>query len=67
VLARPFGGLRDFFPEGDDLRYWESEEQLAAHAAALRRNGHARTRDMRTVGWRKIAERILFAVENTAT
>lgn len=64
VLARPFGGLRDFFPGGDDLRYWESEEELAAHAAALRRNGRPRIRDMRPFGWRKVAERILFAVEN---
>ncbi len=67
VLARPFGGLRDFLPEGDDLRYWSSQEELAAAAAALRSNGRPQVRDMRPFSWERIAERILFALENTLT
>jgi glycosyltransferase involved in cell wall biosynthesis len=65
VLSRPFGGLRDFLPAGDDLRYWDSHEELAAAAAALRANGHPQIRDMRPFSWERIAERILFALENT--
>jgi glycosyltransferase involved in cell wall biosynthesis len=64
VLARPFGGLRDFFPAGADLRYWNDEDELSVFAAALRVNGPPRNRDMRPFAWRRIADRILFAMEN---
>lgn len=66
VLARPFGGLRDFLPEGDDLRYFNSYEELAVMASRLRANGRPRIRDMRPFSWHRIAERILFALEDRA-
>ena len=39
--------------------------ELAAAAAALRSNGRPQIRDMRPFSWERIAERILFALENT--
>jgi glycosyltransferase involved in cell wall biosynthesis len=66
VLSRSFGGLRDFLPEGDDLGYFSSYDDLAVKAARLRANGRPRVRDMRPFSWSRIAERILFALENRA-
>jgi glycosyltransferase involved in cell wall biosynthesis len=59
VLARPFGGLRDVLAPGDDLRYFESEDEMVAHARALRRGPTPVTRDMSAFGWRSVAERIV--------
>ena len=59
VIARPFGGLRDVLPAGDDLRYFETEEEMVAQAHALRAQPRPETRDMRAFAWRAVAERIL--------
>jgi glycosyltransferase involved in cell wall biosynthesis len=63
VVARPFGGLRDFLPPGDDLRYWETEDELAAAAAALRRNGRPQVRDMHAFSWDQVVGRILETLD----
>ncbi len=59
VVARPFGGLRDFVPAGGDVRYADSEEELLAHAGALRAGPAVPVRDMSAFGWRSVAERLL--------
>jgi glycosyltransferase involved in cell wall biosynthesis len=63
VLARPFGGLRDHLPSGEDLRYWESAEELAAFASALRDNGDVTVRDMSRFAWSNIAAGIVSSLE----
>jgi glycosyltransferase involved in cell wall biosynthesis len=64
VLATPFGGLRDFLQPGEDLRYWESEEELLGAAAALRNTGRPEARDMEAFSWEAVSRRILDAVES---
>jgi glycosyltransferase involved in cell wall biosynthesis len=66
VLARPFGGLRDHLPAGEDLRYWDDEETLRLHAGALRANGAVAVRDMQAFSWRSVATGILRALEEMA-
>lgn len=63
VLARPFGGLRDFVPPGDDVRYFDTDEELLAHADALRARPAVATRAMCSFGWRPLAERLLAELE----
>jgi glycosyltransferase involved in cell wall biosynthesis len=63
VLARPFGGLRDFLPPGEDVRYFEDESELLAHARALRTAGAPRVRDMAAFAWPAVARRLLSALE----
>ncbi len=62
VLSAPFGGLRDFLPEGPDLQYWEDTEELLAKAETLRSAGKPEVRDMRGFSWEKIADRVLTAL-----
>ena len=59
VLARPFGGLRDVLPPGDDVRYFSSDEELVASAEALRRDPPPPVRDVLAFAWRAVAERIV--------
>jgi glycosyltransferase involved in cell wall biosynthesis len=59
VLARPFGGLRDFIAPGDDVRYFDTEDELVAHAAALQRQRTTAVRDMSEFAWRRVADRLL--------
>ena len=59
VLATSFGGLRDFFPPGDDLRYCDTEDELLAAAAELRGNGSPEIRDMDAFTWDHVAARLL--------
>lgn len=66
VLARPFGGLRDHFPGGPDLRYWDTPEELREQARALRSNGGVGVRDMDAFSWRTVATGILQALEERA-
>jgi glycosyltransferase involved in cell wall biosynthesis len=59
VIARPFGGLRDVLPAGDDLRFFETEDEMIACARALRAGSRPTTRDMTGFSWRAIAERMV--------
>jgi glycosyltransferase involved in cell wall biosynthesis len=59
VIARPFGGLRDFVSPGDDVRYFESEDEMVAHARSLQRGPRPRVRDMGDFAWGRVAERML--------
>jgi glycosyltransferase involved in cell wall biosynthesis len=59
VIARPFGGLRDFVAPGDDVRYFESDDEMLAHARSLQGGPRPRVRDMEDFGWRRVAERIV--------
>lgn len=59
VLTRPFGGLRDFLAPGDDVRYFDTEDELLAHASALRATPAPAVRAMDAFGWRAVAERML--------
>lgn len=55
VLARPFGGLRDVLPAGDDLVYWDTGDELVAAARAMREGAPPTARDMSPFGWETIA------------
>lgn len=59
VLARPFGGLRDVLAAGDDVRYFDTDEELLAAAHALRSTPRPRVRGVGEFSWRAIAERIV--------
>lgn len=59
VLARPFGGLRDVLASGDDVCYFDNDEQLLAAAETLRGTARPRVRDVSEFSWRVIAERIV--------
>lgn len=63
VLTTPFGGLPDFFEEGDDLRYWRDEDELVNAANRMRANPPTATRAMDDFTWDRIAERILHHAE----
>ena len=66
VIARPFGGLRDVLPPGDDLRYFESEDEMLAQARGLRAGSPPRTRDMSDFAWRAVADRIVAGLMQPA-
>ena len=66
VLARPFGGLRDHLPPGEDLRYWDTAEELSAHAGAIRGNGSIGARDMSKFAWEHVARSIVRVLEEKA-
>jgi glycosyltransferase involved in cell wall biosynthesis len=59
VLARPFGGLRDFIAPGDDVRYFDNADELFAHAVALQRGPAPAVRSMEPFAWRRVAEQLL--------
>jgi len=59
VLTRPFGGLRDVLAPGDDVRYFDSDDQLVSFAEALRRGSPPAVRDVSAFEWRAVAERIV--------
>jgi len=59
VLARPFGGLRDVLPPGDDVRYFDTDEELLAAAQVLRAGARPRIRGVGEFSWRAIAERVV--------
>lgn len=59
VLARPFGGLRDFLPPGADVRYFDTEDELVREADAMRRAERPSVRTMEAFAWRSVAERII--------
>jgi glycosyltransferase involved in cell wall biosynthesis len=59
VLSAPFGGLRDFLEPGDDLIYFESDEELAASAESVRMKNAPAVRTMEDYSWHNVAGRIL--------
>jgi glycosyltransferase involved in cell wall biosynthesis len=59
VIARPFGGLRDVLPAGDDLRYFETEDDMVSLARALNAGARPATRDMSGFEWRALATRMV--------
>jgi glycosyltransferase involved in cell wall biosynthesis len=59
VLTTPFGGLKDFFRAGEDLRYWRTEEELRAAAVELRANRPPEVRDMSEFSWDRIGQKML--------
>jgi glycosyltransferase involved in cell wall biosynthesis len=59
VIARAFGGLRDVLQPGDDLRYFETDDEMIVHARALRAQVPPATRDMRDFAWRSVADRLV--------
>jgi glycosyltransferase involved in cell wall biosynthesis len=59
VLARSFGGLRDFVAGGDDVRYFEFDDELLPLARALRAGAAPPARDMHAFSWRAVADRIV--------
>jgi len=65
VIARPFGGLRDVLPEGADLRFFETEDEMVACARALAAEARPATRDMSDFSWRSIAERMVARMTTT--
>jgi glycosyltransferase involved in cell wall biosynthesis len=65
VLARAFGGLRDFIPEGEDVRYFESDDALLAQAQALRSGQRPAVRDMSPFAWRRVADDLLATLMET--
>jgi glycosyltransferase involved in cell wall biosynthesis len=61
VVSTPFGGVRDFLPEGDDLRYWTSTGELTQLARDIRSNPRVRVRSVDEFSWGKVAARIVSA------
>jgi glycosyltransferase involved in cell wall biosynthesis len=65
VLSYPFGGLKDFFPAGPDLRYWRSSDELLAAARAVQHSKPVEIRDMEPFSWAVVAGRALSYLEDT--
>lgn len=59
VVSTPFGGLRDFLAEGEDLTYWNSADELARAARNLCTGEPAQVRNMDQFGWDRIVDRIM--------
>jgi glycosyltransferase involved in cell wall biosynthesis len=66
TLARPFGGLRDVLPEGEDLVYWDTESEMQEAAARLRSNPPTTVRNMDAFSWQRIADGIVSSLENVS-
>jgi glycosyltransferase involved in cell wall biosynthesis len=64
VMARPYGGLRDFIPAGEDVRYFDSAEELTSLAAALQPEPAPTVRDMSRFAWRRVADDLLAGLMN---
>jgi len=59
VVTTPFGGLRDFLPDGDDVRYWNTRDELGEAVRDLKERGAPRIRDMKEFSWDRIAGTIV--------
>ncbi len=59
VLTRSFGGLRDVLPAGDDIRYFDTDDEMVDAARALRSGAKPRVRTVDAYSWRAVAERIV--------
>jgi hypothetical protein len=58
VITTPFGGLRDFCPEGEDLHYWSTPEELGRAAQYVREITRIRVRGVEEFSWNNIVQRI---------
>ncbi len=65
VMSRPFGGLRDLLPDGADLIYWHTDEELVQAARRLRANGPPSMRSMGEFTWDEVAQRVIEILERT--
>lgn len=65
VMSRPFGGLRDILPDGADLVYWHSEDELVQAARRLRTNGPPGVRSMGEFSWDAVGQRVIEMLEKT--
>lgn len=63
VLTTPFGGLRDFLPEGPDVIYWETAPDLVAKAISLRGGDRPMTRSMERFSWSAVAAHIVETLD----
>jgi glycosyltransferase involved in cell wall biosynthesis len=59
VVSTPAGGLRDFLPPGDDLRYVEDVPELLAATTRMRENTALSVRVMDGFEWSSVARRIV--------
>jgi glycosyltransferase involved in cell wall biosynthesis len=64
VLATPFGGLRDFLPEGPDLLYWSDRGELRERSEAIRKSPRPEIRDLEDFTWKSVASRLLEKLED---
>jgi glycosyltransferase involved in cell wall biosynthesis len=62
VLSTPFGGLRDFLQPGQDLRYFETDDELTTAAESVCNHTGIAVRSMEDFSWDRIANRILDAL-----
>jgi glycosyltransferase involved in cell wall biosynthesis len=63
VVSTPFGGLRDFLPPGDDLRYIESDDELLAAVSQFREHTAPAVRSMDDFSWERVSQRIVETLE----
>ncbi len=59
VLARPCGGVADFLPEGPDLRFWNTQEELEHQARLLRTGEPVKTRQVTEFAWESIVREVV--------
>jgi len=59
VIARPFGGLRDVVPAGDDVCYVANDDEMLAQAAALMQAPVPPVRALDEFAWDNVADRLL--------
>jgi len=62
VVGTPVGGLRDFLPPGDDLRYVENVPDLLAAVARMREHAAPTVRTMDGFSWTRVAGRVVDAL-----
>jgi len=62
VVSTPYGGLRDFLPPGDDLRYVENGDEVLAAVTMLREHAAPVVRAMDDFSWGRSARRVVEAL-----
>ena len=63
VISRPFGGLRDLLPDGADITYWHSDEELIHAAKRLQAAGPPEVRNMSEFSWDSVGDRVIEMLE----
>jgi len=66
VLTTPFGGLKDFFPAGSDVRYWQSSNGLIEAAETVQHSNSIEIRDLTSFSWAAVAGRAMDIIGKTA-